>query len=92
MAKERGSVPSQYLHNAKLVPLPPIFFITLTTALALKFVKWLRHVPYETALQRLRLFSLVRRRIRGYLIYTYKIMRGLLDFPCDAVFAAPHPH
>ncbi len=28
---------------------------------AVKFVKGLRHAPYETALQRLRLFSLVRR-------------------------------
>ncbi len=32
---------------------------------AVKFVKGLRHVPQETALQRLRLFSLVRRRIRS---------------------------
>ncbi len=55
----------------------------------MKLVKGLRHVPYETALQRLQLFSLVRRRIRGYLICMYKIMHGLLDFPCDAVFAAP---
>ncbi len=56
--------------------------------LAVKFVKGLRHVPYETAIQRLQLFSLVRRRIRGDLICMYKIMHGLLDFPCDAVFAA----
>ncbi len=33
--------------------------------LAVEFVKRQLHVPYETALQRLRLFSLVRRRIRG---------------------------
>ncbi len=45
--------------------------------LAVKFVKGLRHVPYETALQRLHLFSLVRRRIRGDLICMYKIMHGL---------------
>ncbi len=56
--------------------------------LAVMFVKGLRHVPYETALQRLQLFSLIRRRIRGDLICMYKIMHGLLDFPCDAVFAA----
>ncbi len=48
----------------------------------------MRHFPYETALQRLRLFSLVRRRIPGDLISIYKIMHGLLDFPCYAVFAA----
>ncbi len=47
----------------------------------MKFVKGLHHDPYETALQRLRLFSLVRKRIRGDLIYMYKIMHGLLDFP-----------
>ncbi len=31
----------------------------------------------------------VRRRICGELICMYKIMHGLLDFPCDSVFAAP---
>ncbi len=50
----------------------------------MKFVKGLRHVPYGTALQRLRLFSLVRRRIG-----IYKIMHGLLDFFSDTIFAAP---
>ncbi len=52
-------------------------------------VKFVRHVPYDIALQRLQLFSLVRRRIRGALICMYKIMHGLLDFPFDAVFAVP---
>ncbi len=42
-------------------------------------------MPYETALQRLRLFSLVS----GDLICMYKKMHGHLDFPCDAVLAAP---
>ncbi len=54
-----------------------------------KFVKGLRHVPHETAFQRLRLVSLVRRRIRGDLICMYKSMHDFLEFPCDAVFAAP---
>ncbi len=36
--------------------------------LAVKFVKGLRYVPYETALHRLQLFSLIRRRIHGDLI------------------------
>ncbi len=57
--------------------------------LAVKFVKGLRHVPYETAPQWLRLFSLIRRRICDDLICMYNIMYGLLNFPCDAVFAAP---
>ncbi len=55
----------------------------------MKFVKVLRHVQYETALQRLQVISLVRRRIRGGLICMYKIMHGLLDFLYDAVLAAP---
>ncbi len=58
--------------------------------LAVKFVKGLHHVPYETAPPRLQLFSLVRRRIRGDLICMYRIMHGFLDFPCDVVFAAPN--
>ncbi len=53
------------------------------------FVKGLCHVLYETAHRRLQLFSLIRRRIRGDLIYMHKIMHGLLDFLCDVVFAAP---
>ncbi len=57
--------------------------------LAAKFVKGLRHVSCEIVLQWLWLFSLVRRRIRCHLICMYKIMHGLLDFQCDAVFAAP---
>ncbi len=40
--------------------------------LAVRFVKGLRHVPYEAALQRLWLFPLVRGRIRGDLISVVK--------------------
>ncbi len=46
--------------------------------LALKFVKGLRHVPYEAALKKLRLYSLTQRRIRGDLIAMFKITHGLL--------------
>ncbi len=53
----------------------------------MKFIKGLRRFPDEAALQRL--FPLVRRGIRGDLICMYKIMHGLLDFSCDAVFADP---
>ncbi len=45
------------------------------------FVKGLCHVLYEAAPQRLRLFTLVRGRIRGDLICMYKI--------CDAVLLPP---
>ncbi len=36
-------------------------------------------------LHRLRLFSIVRRRLHGDLIYKYKIMHGLLDFSWGAL-------
>ncbi len=56
---------------------------------AAKFVKRLRHVPYEAALKWLRLFSLVRKRARGDLICMYKMMHHILEFPCDAAFEVP---
>ncbi len=57
--------------------------------LALKFVKGLRHVPYEAALTQLRLFSLTHRRIRGDLITMFKITHGLLEFPMESTFVYP---
>ncbi len=47
----------------------------------MKFVKWLRHVPYEAALKQLRLFPLTPRRILGDLKAIFKIIHGLLEFP-----------
>ncbi len=57
--------------------------------LALKFVKRLRHVPYEAALKQLRLFSLTHRRIRGDLIAMFKITHSLLEFPMASTFVYP---
>ncbi len=57
--------------------------------LALKFVKELRHVPYEVAFIQLRLFSLTHRRIRGDLIAMFKITHGLLEFPMETTFVYP---
>ncbi len=57
--------------------------------LALKFVKGLRHVPYEAALQYFRLFSLTHRRIRGDLISMFKITHGLLEFPVESNVTHP---
>ncbi len=57
--------------------------------LALKFVKGLRHVPYEAALIQLRIFSLTHRRIRGDLIAMFKITHGLLEFPMETTFVYP---
>ncbi len=55
--------------------------------LALKFMKGLRHVPYEAALKQLRLFSFTHRRIRADLISMFKISHGLLEFPMASTFA-----
>ncbi len=57
--------------------------------LALKFVKGLRHVPYEAALKQLRLFYLTHRQIRGDLIAMFKITHGLLEFPMASTFVYP---
>ncbi len=57
--------------------------------LTLKFVKGLRHVPYEAALKQLRLLSLTHRRICGDLIAMFKITHGLLKFPMASSFAHP---
>ncbi len=47
----------------------------------LKFVKKLRHVPYEAALQQLRLFSRTHRRFRGDLMPMFMVTHALLEFP-----------
>ncbi len=57
--------------------------------LALKYVKGLRHVPYEAALKQLRLSSLTNRRIRGDLKGMFKIIHGLLEFPMASTFVNP---
>ncbi len=55
----------------------------------LKFVKGLRHVPYEAALKQLRLFSLIQWRNRLDLIAMFKITHGLLEFPMASTFVYP---
>ncbi len=51
---------------------------------ALKFMKGLRHVPYEAILHQLRLFSPIHRRIRGNLISMFKFKNGLLVFSMES--------
>ncbi len=67
----------------------PIPSYAATQKLSLKFVKGLRHVPYEAALIQLRLFSLTHQRIRGDLITMFKITHGLLEFPMASTFVYP---
>jgi len=43
---------------------------------ATRIVKGLKKLPYETRLKRLVLYSLERRRLRGDLIETFKILTG----------------
>ncbi len=57
--------------------------------LALKFLKVLRHVPYEADPQQLRLFFLTHQRIRDDQTSMFKITSGLLEFPMEFTF--PHP-
>ncbi len=59
--------------------------------LDLKFVKGLRYVPYEAALQQLRLFSLTHRRIHGDLMFMFKIIRGLIEFSMVSTFIHATP-
>ncbi len=55
----------EYAIQASIILLRDCQALESAQKLALKFVIGLRRVPYEAALQRLRLVSLVRRRIRG---------------------------
>ncbi len=55
--------------------------------LALEFMKGLWHVPYEAALQQLRLSSLTHQRTRDDLISIFKF--SLLNFPILSIFTNP---
>ena len=46
---------------------------------ATKLIPEYRDLQYEERLQRLKLFPLAKRRLRGDMITTYKIINGLLD-------------
>ena len=53
---------------------------------ATKLVKGLERLPYTTKLQKLGLYSLYCRRVRGDLIETYKILRGYYDIEWSQLF------
>ncbi len=46
----------------------------------------LRHVPYEAALQQLRIFSLTHQGIRSDLIPIFNIPHGLLEFFIESIY------
>jgi len=51
-----------------------------------KLVKGLERLPYTTRLQKLGLYSLYCRRVRGDLIETYKILEGYYDIEWSQLF------
>ena len=53
---------------------------------ATKMVTGLRHLPYEERLRRLKLLSLKRRRERGDLIETFKILKNLEGIRSEAFY------
>ena len=55
-----------------------------------RFTRWFKHLrdePYEVRLKKLGLFSMSRRRMRGDLIETFKIMNGFVDINRDTLFS-----
>ena len=49
-------------------------------------VKGLKKLPYETRLKKLGIYSLERRRLRGDLIETFKILTGKEHVNCSKCF------
>ena len=54
--------------------------------LATRMIPGLKHVEYEERLKTLNLYSMERRRLRGDLIETFKIVHGLIGISRDALF------
>jgi hypothetical protein len=57
---------------------------------ATRMVRSIRHLPYEQRLTRLNLFSLKRRRLRGDLIETFKIVRQINKVDPNYFFQRSH--
>ena len=53
---------------------------------ATRMVKGLKKLPYETRLKKLGIYSLERRRLRGDLIETFKILTGKEHVNCSKFF------
>ena len=56
-------------------------------AKATKMIPSLRNISYERRLTRLNLFSLEKRRLRGQLIETFKILKGINNIDYRNIFA-----
>jgi hypothetical protein len=57
---------------------------------ATRIVRSIRHLPYEQRLARLDMFSLKRRRLRGDLIETFKIVKQIAKVNPDYFFQRSH--
>ena len=54
--------------------------------LATRMLPGMKHIPYEDRLDILGMFSMERRRLRGDLIETFKMLRGLSSFDGHGIF------
>ncbi len=54
-------------------------------------VKDCRGLSYEERLEKLSLFFLARRRLRGYLIHAYNLSNDYVALPIEDTFTRPHP-
>ena len=55
-------------------------------ARATKLIPSIRHLSYHKRLERLNLFSLEKRRLRGQLIETFKILKGVNKVDMNSLF------
>ena len=59
-------------------------------ARATKLIPSIRHLNYHRRLDRLKLFSLEKRRLRGQLIETFKILSGISNINSEKLFSLNH--
>ena len=57
---------------------------------ATKLVSNLKKLPYQTRLKELKLPTLAHRRLRGDVIQTFKLVKGLDDCPLEDFFTFAH--
>ena len=57
-----------------------------------KLIPSIRHLGYQRRLDRLNLFSLEKRRLRGQLIETFKILKGINNIDSQSLFSLNNNH